>query len=165
MLGAGTIMAIDLSAPRLAMALALGADHALDACRTTAAERLAAVRELTGGRGADVVIECAGVPGALASAVELSRPGGTVVLLGFHAGTEPVPLLSVVLEERQLIGSAGHLWDVDVTSAVALLSRGAVDVLPLLSAVVPLSDVVGDGFERLRVDRAALKILADPRRA
>jgi threonine dehydrogenase-like Zn-dependent dehydrogenase len=128
-------------------------------------EAVEQVPALTGGRGADLVVECAGAPGTLASAIELSRPGGTVVVVGLHAGTEPVSLVSLVLEERQLIGSAGHLWDVDIASAVALLSRGAVDVMPLLSAVVPLADVVGGGFERLRADPEALKILVDPRQA
>src|SRR5207245_462926 len=61
MLGAGTIVAIDLSPYRLAMARQLGADHALDARTATARERQDLVRGLTHGRGADVVVECAGV--------------------------------------------------------------------------------------------------------
>lgn len=154
--GAVTVLAVDPVPSRQLLAAGWGAM----ACEPE--DAIERIGDLSDGRGADVVIECAGVPGALASAVELSRPGGTVVLLGFHAGTEPVPLPALVLEERTLTGSAGHLWDVDVASAVALLSRGAVDVLPLLSAVVPLSDVVDGGFERLRLDREALKILADP---
>ncbi|TMI79413.1 MAG: zinc-binding dehydrogenase, partial [Bacillati bacterium ANGP1] len=60
-LGAGTIIAIDLSPYRLALAARLGADHTLDAGTTTLADRLAFIREMTRGRGADVVVECAGV--------------------------------------------------------------------------------------------------------
>jgi (R,R)-butanediol dehydrogenase/meso-butanediol dehydrogenase/diacetyl reductase len=154
--GAVTVLAVDPVSHRRELASYWGAV----ACRPEdAVEQIA---ELSQGRGADVVLECAGVPGSLSSAIELSRPGGTVVLLGFHAGSESVPLLPVVLEERRLIGSTGHLWDVDIASAVALLSRDAVDVLPMRSAVVPLSDVVAAGFERLRTDRDALKILVDP---
>jgi (R,R)-butanediol dehydrogenase/meso-butanediol dehydrogenase/diacetyl reductase len=154
--GAVTVLAVDPVRRRRELASFWGAV----ACEPEqAVEQIA---ELSGGRGADLVLECAGAPGTLASAIELSRPGATVVLVGFHAGTEPVPLLPVVLEERQLIGSSGHLWDVDIAAAVALLARQKLDVLPMLSAIVPLTEVVTGGFERLRLDRDALKILVDP---
>jgi (R,R)-butanediol dehydrogenase / meso-butanediol dehydrogenase / diacetyl reductase len=154
--GAVTVIAVDPVLSRRELAAGWGAL----ACDPEASIELVNAR--TGGRGADIVVECAGVPGTWASSIELSRPGGTVLLIGFHRGAEAVSLLSVVLDERQLIGSAGHMWDVDMASAVALLSRGVVDVLPLRSAVVPLTDVVDGGFERLRLDREVLKILVDP---
>src|SRR5207253_8895481 len=48
----------------------------------TVDDRVAAVQELTGRRGADVVLEVAGVPAAFAEALQLVRPGGTVVEIG-----------------------------------------------------------------------------------
>src|SRR5207245_3508916 len=69
MLGAGTIVAIDLSPYRLAMARRLGADHAVDARTTTPRERQDLVRGLTHGRGAAVVVECAGVPPVIPGAL------------------------------------------------------------------------------------------------
>jgi threonine dehydrogenase-like Zn-dependent dehydrogenase len=82
MLGAGTIVAIDLSDYRLAFAKRLGADYLLDAATTSAAERLDFVRNLTHGRGADVVVECAGVPKAIPEALEMLRLGGVLVEAG-----------------------------------------------------------------------------------
>ncbi|HYB76579.1 MAG TPA: zinc-binding dehydrogenase [Candidatus Bathyarchaeia archaeon] len=82
MLGAGTIIAVDLSEYRLSFARRLGADHEIDASRTTLAERLARVREWTNSRGADVVVECAGVPGAVPEALEMLRVGGLLVEAG-----------------------------------------------------------------------------------
>ena len=82
MLGAGTIVAIDLSDYRLAFAKKLGADYILDAATTSAAERLNFVRDLTHGRGADVVVECAGVPTAIPEALEMLRLGGVLVEAG-----------------------------------------------------------------------------------
>jgi threonine dehydrogenase-like Zn-dependent dehydrogenase len=82
MLGAGTIVAIDLSDYRLAFAKRLGADCVLNAGTTSAAERLDFVRDLTHGRGADVVIECAGVPKAIPEALEMLRLGGVLVEAG-----------------------------------------------------------------------------------
>ena len=81
-LGAGTIVAIDLSPYRLAMAARLGADHTVDAGKTTLADRLAFVREATRGRGADVVVECAGVPQVIPEALDLLRTGGMLVEAG-----------------------------------------------------------------------------------
>jgi len=82
MLGAGTIVAVDLSDYRLDYAKRLGADYALNADAATASERLTFVRDLTCGRGADVVVECAGVPQAVPEGLELLRQGGLLVEAG-----------------------------------------------------------------------------------
>ena len=82
MLGAGTIIAFDLSDFRLDFAKRLGADHGVNVGKTTKAERLAFVRDLTEGRGADLVVECAGVPQAVPEALELLRIGGLLVEAG-----------------------------------------------------------------------------------
>jgi len=82
MLGAGTIIAVDLSDYRLNFARKLGADHVIDASATSECERLEQIRELTNGRGADVVVECAGVPAAVREALEMLRIGGLLVEAG-----------------------------------------------------------------------------------
>jgi len=70
MLGAGTIIAVDLSEYRLNFSKKLGADYTINASSTSVSERLQMVRDLTHGRGADVVVECAGVPAAVPEALE-----------------------------------------------------------------------------------------------
>jgi L-iditol 2-dehydrogenase len=82
MLGAGTIIAVDLSDFRLDFAKKLGADHVINSGRTSKAERLQIVKELTHGRGADVVIECAGVPQAVPESLEILRVSGLMVEAG-----------------------------------------------------------------------------------
>ena len=82
MLGAGTIIAVDLSDYRLKFARKLGADCVMDASTTSEADGLALVRELTNGRGADVVVECAGVPGAVREGLEMLRLGGLLIEAG-----------------------------------------------------------------------------------
>jgi len=82
MLGAGAIIAADLSDFRLNFAKRLGADHSLNIGKTSKAERLQFVRDLTHGRGADMVIECAGVPEAVPEALEMLRIGGLLVEAG-----------------------------------------------------------------------------------
>ena len=75
MLGAGTIIAADLSDYRLNFAKRLGADHTVNAGKTSKGDRLQLVQDLTSGRGADMVIECAGVPEAVPEALEMMRVG------------------------------------------------------------------------------------------
>ena len=82
MLGAGTIIAADLSEYRLNFAKRLGADHVIHAGKMSRAERFEMVRDLTNGRGADVVVECAGVPQAVPEALEMLRVSGMLVEAG-----------------------------------------------------------------------------------
>jgi threonine dehydrogenase-like Zn-dependent dehydrogenase len=82
MLGAGTIIAVDLSDYRLKFARKLGADHVVNAGKQSKADRLQIIRDLTHGRGADMVVECAGVPQAVPEALEMLRVGGLLVEAG-----------------------------------------------------------------------------------
>lgn len=101
------------------------------------------VRGLTGGRGADVVVECAGVPTAVSAAVALCRRGGTVVLLGVNPSPVDFPAMDVVLGEKRIVGSASHRWDTDLTAAVAMLHSGHVRVGHLPTRTVSLAEVPG----------------------
>jgi threonine dehydrogenase-like Zn-dependent dehydrogenase len=82
MLGAGTIIAVDFSDYRLEFARKLGTDHVINASSTDTKDRLAMIRELTHGRGADVVVECAGVPEAVREGLELLRVSGLLIEAG-----------------------------------------------------------------------------------
>ena len=79
LMGAREIIAIDTAPKRLEMAKAHGASLAL---QMTAAEALEAVRERTGGQGADVVYDITGHAAVFATALPLARQFGTLVLLG-----------------------------------------------------------------------------------
>jgi threonine dehydrogenase-like Zn-dependent dehydrogenase len=92
MLGAGNIIVVDRSRFRLDMALEMGADYALDLDGTDARQRLEAVRGWTRGRGADLVVEAAGVPEAVPEGLALLRPGGFYVECGNFADMGPVPI-------------------------------------------------------------------------
>lgn len=89
--GARRVLLIGAPAGRLAVAPKFGADETLDMdIVTDPAERLAWVQERTGGRGADVVVNCATAP-ALVEALDLARRGGRVVNVGV-GGDASIPL-------------------------------------------------------------------------
>jgi len=79
--GANPVIAIGAPASRLAFARAMGATHVID-LDTPPEERAAVVHDLTGGRGADIVIEAAGAPEAVSQGLDLARDGGRMVVCG-----------------------------------------------------------------------------------
>lgn len=80
--GAGEILVIGAPSDRLEIARRMGADHVINFEDTSATERLELVQNLTGGRGADVVIEATGSPHAIPEGMALARDAGTYVVLG-----------------------------------------------------------------------------------
>lgn len=110
-LGAGEIIAIDRSPFRLQLAQRFGADTVLDLSHTTLAERVEAVRRATGGRGADVVIECAGEPEAFLEGIELTRMGGMYLVAGVFSERGSVslsPHRHVLAKHLRIIGIRNH---------------------------------------------------------
>jgi threonine dehydrogenase-like Zn-dependent dehydrogenase len=110
MLGAGNIVAIDRSPMRLSLALELGADVALNVRQTSQKERLEAVRDMTDGRGADVVVECAGVPDVVPEGLDMLRAGGLFVESGNFADLGGVTLSPhlICAKNLRIIGIGGE---------------------------------------------------------
>ena len=139
-LGAATMgAAVTLVEPqehRRALGLAVGASGALDPSGGTMTDQVA---ELTSGRGFDVVIEAAGVPDAMASALPIASLGGRVVFVGIDiGGTAPVEIglvQSKALQVRGIIGSAG-LWP----RTIRFMAASGLDPTPLLTATFPLEE-------------------------
>jgi threonine dehydrogenase-like Zn-dependent dehydrogenase len=95
---------------RLAREIGVGDTHVDIFEIPDADERVRIVRDATpGGRGADVVLECAGVPEAVAEGWEMARRGGTFLALGQYTDRGPVPLNPHVVTRKQLriVGSWG----------------------------------------------------------
>jgi L-iditol 2-dehydrogenase len=87
--GATRVFAIGAPADRLELARAMGADEVFDLTATTPAGRTAAVRDLTAGDGADIVIEAAGSARAIEEGLDLARNGGTYVIAGHYTNAGP----------------------------------------------------------------------------
>lgn len=132
MLNAAPIIAIEPHDERRKLAAELGADY-------TATPEQAAdlVRELTQGRGADVVFEAAGPPEAQTLAVEVSRRAATVVLSGVKHSETTVPLNQplISLQSRQIISTqnGGCLMRRDLPRYTRLLEKGLLDPGPILT--------------------------------
>lgn len=88
-LGAEQIIAMSRHAPRQALARQFGAT---DVVAERGDEGVTKVRELTGGIGADAVLECVGTKESMAQAIRSTRPGGRVGYVGVPAGGPELPV-------------------------------------------------------------------------
>jgi S-(hydroxymethyl)glutathione dehydrogenase / alcohol dehydrogenase len=102
--GAAVIIAVDPIDQRRSHALRMGATHAFD---PTDPQMPSRVRSVTDGRGADYAIEAVGKAQTMHLAIELTRPGGTTVLVGAPAPTERIDLgaLQFLTGERTILSS------------------------------------------------------------
>jgi L-iditol 2-dehydrogenase len=130
-----SVTLVEPQAHRRALGLEIGATRALDPSASLAEQ----ASEVTGGRGFDVVIEAAGVPAAMASALPIAGLGARLVFVGIDVGgTTPVEIglvQSKALQVRGIIGSAG-LWP----RTIRFMATSGVDPTPLLTATFPLHD-------------------------
>ena len=165
MLGAGRLVAIDLLAPRLAQARAMGAELVLDATVTTQAERLEAVLALTGGEGADVVVDCTGVGDAVVEAIELLRMGGTLIEPGAFVDMGETTINAnrhLCMKSILVLGIAGEVLPA-YASALDLMVEH-LDRLPLRGIVTHRMglDRAAEAIE-LSQSAEAMKVVLDPR--
>jgi len=132
-----------------------------------AASTAAALQDVAEGlAGAfDVVADCTGSAGVLDAALPLARAGGRVVLVGLPPGPVAFDYQRVLLRELTLIGTVGHVYDVDTRAAVELLSSRRVHAAPMISHRLPLERAIDDGVRYLAGTgrTEALKILICPR--
>ena len=103
----------------------------------------------------EVVIEASGSASGLPLALKLVSPQGTIVLKSTHQGATPVEMFPTVVNEVTIIGSRCGRF----VPALELLSSGAVDVRPLISAQFPLDE--GLLAFQSAVDPATFKVLLD----
>ena len=107
--GFGRIIAVDVDPDRLLLARTLGADETILA---GGGDPAAAVRERTGGRGAEVVFEVVGSPDTLTTAVQSAyAPGAAAAAIGCHARNLAAGLLRLVRRVSSVPGSAGWRRD------------------------------------------------------
>lgn len=158
---AAHVCVIEPAAMRRRIAQELGADSVIDPTSDASGvhEHLS---ELTNGVGPDVVIECAGLPALLQGAVDLVRPGGTVLLLSYIGAQTTIHPATWLSKEVTVKGAVAYTHD-DFHQAMNLVSEGSIDLTRLHTGTIPLVDIA-DGFTRLSADSSShIKVLVDPR--
>jgi len=158
-MGAEKVIVSDLVEERLRVAKQLGAEEIINAKQEEPIEK---VRRLTGGYGADVVIEAIGLPATWEQALRMVRKGGTVLEFG---GCPPGTEIKVRTEllhygEVTVLGTF-HTTPAHFKKALSLIASGAIKVKPLITRKMKL-DEVKDAFEILTTSKSDLKIAILP---
>ncbi|GAB1818009.1 S-(hydroxymethyl)mycothiol dehydrogenase [Herbidospora sp. RD11066] len=147
--GAAKIIAVDIDGRKLEWAKNLGATHTVD---SSSADAVEAIRELTGGHGADVVIDAVGIPKTYEQAFYARDLAGTVVLVGV-----PSPEMKLELPLLDVFGRGGSLkssWygdclpSRDFPMLIDLHLQGRIDLAAFVSETIPLDGVEG-AFEKM----------------
>jgi L-iditol 2-dehydrogenase len=156
--GAWPVIAIDINDRRLTIAKSLGVTRALNSTR---GDTLEMVRELTDGRGADVVIECAGVKSAWLTALDIARKGGRVQWFGGLPGGTQVEVDSTRVHYDELsIYGVYHLTPLSLERAYHMVSNGVVDARPLITHEVSLENLE-DGL-KMMMEGQSVKVAVAP---
>ncbi len=133
--GAGLVIAVDNDPVKLAYAGKSGAGHVFNTSDGDVAE---GIKSLTGRRGAGVSFEAVGKSETVNLAIDSTRKGGTVVLVGNTSKTIDFPLQKVVTSEIRVLGSCAIRGEYD--AILTLMKDGRLDVSDMISAVAPLSE-------------------------
>lgn len=152
------IIALDIDDARLATATALGATEVANVADQDPVSR---VRDLTGGVGAQLVIESSGAAGCAQHAVRMAARGGRVLLVGLAHEPQALDLADATLREVDLLTTVAHVCEQDLPDALTLLAEGGI-AGHLLDRVIGLDALVTDGLDALVAHRATGKILVDP---
>ncbi len=162
--GAGTIIAVDVDATKLQWAQGLGATHLVNA---TDGDVVEAIQALTGGNGADVVIDAVGRPETYKQAFYARDLAGTVVLVGV-----PTPDSMLELPLIDVFGRGGSLkssWygdclpSRDFPMLIDLYLQGRFDLDAFVSERIGLGDVEAafDKMQRGEVLRSVVEFASE----
>ncbi len=136
-MGVLRLIAVDLIDERLAVSRVMGATHT----STGGADTGTLVADLTGGHGADLVIEAVGYPSTLNQAAGLIRRNGTLLAFGVpHQPHYDIAFRDFFIKEGRLINSVGPDIQREFPIAVELVATGALDVGPLVTHQLPLHE-------------------------
>ena len=164
--GAGLVVVVGDPPNRLAAARELGADATISIQETEPDERVARVRGMTGGRGADVVVEATGNPAAIREGLAMARDGGRYVVAGHYtdAGETAInPHLDINRKHVEIRGT----WGADYSHfhrMVGILARhgDAVGWERMIGRVYGL-DELNEALADVAEGRV-VKAVVDPRR-
>jgi len=154
-LGAQRVIMVDLVDERLEAARKLGADETVNAGKEDVVER---VRSLTGGYGADVVIEAIGLGSTWEQALKLARKGGVVLEFGgCPPGTEVIVNAEQVHYGELTVLGAFHTTPMHFRRALDFISSRTIDVRPLITREVDLGHI-REAFDALSTSKKEIKI-------
>lgn len=156
--GAGTIIATGSTGDetRLELARKMGAHISVDSTRE---DPVAVVNEVTGGQGADLVVNAAGSAKTLEQSMHMTRRLGQITKIGWGPKPASLTLDPLISKAITLQGAYGHAWKT-WRAVLKLLADRVVSTGDLVSSVLPITEWE-KGFRQVE-DRSAVKVILQP---
>ncbi len=148
------VIMVDPSAQRRAQLTQLGVSLVLD---PKDGDVVSAIKDLTGGRGADVSVDAAGVPVAFKAALQSTKVDGKLIVVAIHTRPIEIAPMEMLMSEVQISGIA--LSCNTFPSVIAEMAAGTYPAEGWVETI-PFEKLLSDGFERLH-RQEGMKILVD----
>jgi len=154
--GVVVVIGTEKDTHRLRVAKDVGADYTVNLEEEDVSEL---VRSLTGGRGADIVFECAGVEASVDACLRLVRRAGQYTQIGLVGQKVAFDIDEIVYKEVALKGGNAAIPSAWVR-ALKLMEMGKIKMKPLISHVLPISEWE-KAFDMFK-EKSGLKIILNP---
>jgi L-iditol 2-dehydrogenase len=157
-LGADQVILLGTRPERIQVGRELGADHLVNVRET---DPVAFVRNVTRGRGADLVVETSGASEGPDLAIHLCRRMGKVLLIGFPHHPAPADFNYMGTNNIYLFTARGESR-ANCARAISLMRQRKIDARPLITHQFPLSHI-NEGFRVFNErEGGAIKVLINP---
>ena len=140
--GASTIIVVEVAKQRQEFAKEFGATHILDPTMEDVAKRS---KEICGGNGPDVALDCAGVPASVKSAALAVKARGTIVNVAIWEKEVPVNPNWFVFGEKIYKAVLGYLQK-DFDGVIKALGEGKLKPMKMITSKIAVDRVAEDGY-------------------
>lgn len=155
--GAKSVLITDFSDYRLELAKNCGIPHVANTGKVTMQD---AIKEAFGGEGADIFFECVGIGATVNQAIECSKKGHDIVVVGVYGTNPQINMAWVQDREFRLIGSLMYV-EKDFQDTIDYMAAGKINMKPLVSKVFRF-DEYQDAFKYIENNKdESLKILIE----
>ena len=156
---AGMIFVSEISEEKRRLAKSMGADFVFDPSINENNINYK-LMELTDKIGVDIVFECTGQKSAFQCAIDSTKKGGQIIIVGFGNKKIPLNLLEIILKEIELKAILGYYDEFKLVLEYLGKKRIRTDLL--INDIISLKDLEGQGFLRLINSADLVKILVEP---
>ena len=157
--GAGRLIVTDAREAPFAVSRSYGASDCLDVTQVDAVQEILA---LTGGAGADTVLETSGFPASSAIVLDCVRKEGKVAHIGWANDLPPLPVIPIMAKTLTVFGVGGNGGRGQYERSLELVRTGRLDLAPMVTHRFGL-DEVAEAFEvAANKSEGSIKVVVDP---
>jgi 2-desacetyl-2-hydroxyethyl bacteriochlorophyllide A dehydrogenase len=157
--GAGRLIVTDAREAPFAVSRAYGATECLNVTET---DVVPAVAGLTGGAGADIVIETSGFPASSAIVLDVVRKEGKVAHIGWANDLPPLPVIPIMAKTLTVFGVGGNGGRGQYERSIELVRSGRVDLGPMVTHRFALDDIAVAFETAASKAEGAIKVVVRP---